>query len=277
VQVVQPEDNHVGHYEIVREVARGTYAAVYEARDTHPKLHDRRVALRVLRDGSHSEHFIRAARLHAGLKHPRIPALHEVGEAKGQLYCARSFVEGDDLRSSMHNQCPSIEEVLRFAGDVADALACAHGRGVVHGFVHPCHVLLGQDGSAWLIGFGEFPPPAHEVFGNPLHLAAEQFSSGELTPATDVYCLGETCFWLLCGQHPFHQIQATDLQAAKNSGHFTRGIRKSRPEISPAIEQVLLRGLSPDPTARYRSPAEFVAALVEARSAGKRAWWRLWG
>jgi|GEM_PF-5621311 Serine/threonine protein kinase len=138
-------------------------------------------------------------------------------------------------------------------------------------------MLLGRDGTAWLIGFGEFPPPAPEVFGNPLHLAPEQFSSGELTPATGVYCLSETCFWVLCGSHPFHQIRATDLQAAKNSGHFTRGIRKSRPEISPAIEQVLLRGLSPDPTARYRSPAEFVAALAEAHSAEKRAWWRLWG
>jgi serine/threonine protein kinase len=277
VPVLHPPYTHVSSYEIVREVAHGLYAAVYEARHTHPKLRDRRIALRVLRHNKYAPHFMSAARLNARLEHPHIPALHQVGEYEGRLYTARNFVEGDDLQNGIRGERRNIEEVLRIAGDVAGALEYAHGRGIVHGYVHPRHILLGPDGFGWLIGFGEYPLPELEVFGNPLHVAPEQFSNCNATPATDVYCLSETCFWVLSGRHPFHHVGIADLLKAKNSEDLQRGLRETNPDISSAIEKVLLRGLSPDPAARYGSPGGFVAALVEAHGTGKKSWWRVWG
>ncbi len=276
MQVLQPHEGHFAGYEIVREVAQGYYAAVYEARHTHPKLRDRHVALRVLRHNDYSEHFMEAARLNACLEHPRIPALREVGEAAGRLYWARSFIEGDDLQNDIRGPSRNIEDVLRITAEVAGALDYAHGRGVVHGYVHPRHVLLGRDGCGWLIGFGEYPPSTPAVLGNPLHLAPEQFTDNKVTPATDVYCLSETCFWVLCGQHPFDKLRITALMDAKRSGQVARNLGGIRPGVTAGVEQVLLRALAPDPAARYASPGEFATALIGANRAAKKTWWRLW-
>ena len=276
MQVLQPHD-HLAAYEIVREVAQGQYAAVYEARHTHPKLRHRPIALRVLRYNEYAQHFMSAARLNACMEHPRIPALHEVGETAGRLYWARSFVEGDDLQNDIRGPSRKIEDVLRIAAELAGPLDYAHGRGIVHGCVHPRHVLLGPAGFAWLIGFGEYPLASAKDLRNPLHFAPEQFANGAVTPACDVYCLSETCFWMLCGRHPFDTLRTTALLEAKLAGQVARNLHEIRPEVVAGVEQVLLRGLAPDPAARYASPGEFATALVGAHCAAKKTWWRLWG
>jgi serine/threonine-protein kinase len=262
VQELQPHEDHLGSYEIVREVNQGAYASVYEAR--HAKLHERRVALRVLRNNGYAEHFLRAARINAWLEHPRIPRLMEVAQLTGRLYWARSFIEGDDLQNGIRGASRTAGEVVRIIAEVAGVLDYAHGRGVIHGLVHPRHVLLGSDGAGWLIGFGEYPAPSRAFLDNPLHLAPEQLEDGQVTPATDVYCLSETCFWLLCGRHPFEGLGKTAISEAKHSGRLPRGLRERRPKISPMLEQALLRGLSPEPSARHASPGECAARLLEA-------------
>jgi serine/threonine-protein kinase len=268
--VLQLHEGQFTAYEIVRDVAQGTYADVFEARHTHPKLRDRRIALRVLRRSACAQHFLKAAQLNACLDHPRIPTLHEVGETAGRLYWARNFIEGDDLQNGIRGPCRSIEEVLRIAADVAGALDYAHGRGVVHGYVHPRHILLSPGGSRWLIGFGEYPPASGEILGNPLHLAPEQFEGTTVTPASDVYCLGETCIWLLCGRHPFHGLRITASMEAKRSVRLARDPQLIRPAIAVTVEQVLLRTLAPEPAARFSSPGEFATELVAAHRAGKK-------
>src|SRR5262245_27315419 len=87
-----------GRYEIVRELARGGITAVYQARDTHPRMGGRAVTLKLLRDSRHVAHFMEAARFNAALVHPRIPPVYEVGELEGQVYAVRAFVDGYDLR-----------------------------------------------------------------------------------------------------------------------------------------------------------------------------------
>jgi serine/threonine protein kinase len=271
----QPCATHCGEYEIIRELAQGIYTTVYEARHTHPKLGERVVALKLLRRRLDAGHFLQAARLNAFLDHPRIPSLYGVGEAAGQPYTARMFIEGDDLQNGI-SATRGIPEVTSIIAEVAAALDYAHGRGVVHGFVHPRHVLMGNDGHAWLIGFGEYPPTGPAAQGNPLHLAPEQLEAqGAAVPASEVYALAETALWLLCGRHPFAGLRATDLIVAKRTVQLRREARELRPGIPPAVEQVLRRGLAPDPADRYAEAGEFVNALASAAHLGEKSnrWW----
>ena len=262
-------EGQFGSYKLLREVARGELVTTYEARHTHPRFRDRPVALRVSQSLDAAHHFMEAARITARLNHPRIPSAYEAGQAPDdRFYFVRQWVAGSDLRAGLRDSVRTLDEVVRIAADAADALGYAHGLGFIHGSVHPRHLLLGPDGRTWLIGFGEFPPPPElTVFGNPAHLAPEQFENAPLTPACDVYGLAETCFWLLSGRHPFYGLPGLAVLGAKQSGRLEYGLREHRPDFPTGVETVLLRALAPDPRARPASPGEFAKELAAAHQA----------
>src|SRR5687768_16221875 len=128
-----------GRYEIEREIGAGGMATVYLARD--PK-HNRKVALKVLHPELSAvlgtERFLKEIELTAGLQHPHILPLFDSGEADGQLYYVMPFVEGETLRARLERdrQLP-VRDAVRIAHEVADALAYAHARGVIHRDVKP--------------------------------------------------------------------------------------------------------------------------------------------
>jgi serine/threonine protein kinase len=255
-------------YTMVREVAQGAFTLLYEAVSMHPRLRDRRVVLQVLRSREHARWFLRMAQLAAYFQHPNIVPCHAVGESRHFLYIARAFVKGDDVQNGIGCKGKwSCTQVVRIIREVAAALDYAHAAGVVHGYIHPRHILHGEDGHIWLIGFGEYPPPDSGLFkayGSEIHLAPEQIQSGEhLTPRTDVYALSETAVWLLCGNHPYRDAHWIGLQAAKlkNPG---ASIRRLRPEISASVAEVLARGMAPQPENRFRSAGEFAVAFAAA-------------
>src|SRR5262249_9469426 len=160
-----------------------------------------------------------------------IPALHEVGETETRLYMVRRLVEGDDLQNNIGNSTGNKIEVARIIAEIATALDYAHEQGVVHGYVHPRHLLLGNDGGSWLIGFGEYPAPDPAVLGNPIHLAPEQIAGGIVTARSDVYALAETAVWLLSGRHPFRGWRSAELIAAKRRDPLHRDYHQGRPAI----------------------------------------------
>jgi serine/threonine-protein kinase len=263
-------------YTILREVAVGALTVVYEAEHTH--LEGRRT-LKIVRsaDPGVRDRFLRLAQINARLDHPRLPAINEVGCFQGLLYLARQFVEGDDLQNGIANTLRPISEVARIVAEVAGALDYSHGRGVVHAYVHPRHLLLGEDGSAWLIGFGEFPPAHAATFTNPVQLAPEQLEAGgPLTPQTDVYGLAETAFWLLGGRHPFHGFRGGSLVAAKGEGCLRWSLRELRRDVPRGVDDVLRRGLAPRPEDRFTSAGEFAAALSAAVQPTAKRWLRFW-
>jgi serine/threonine-protein kinase len=262
--MLPPDTTHFAEYEILREVAQGVYTTVYEATHTHPRLRERPpVALKVLRHRGHARHLLQAARLNAALDHPRIPPVYEVGYVSGHHYTARMFVQGDDLQNGIGAAARSTLDAARIVGAVAAALDHAQGRGVIHGLVHPRHILSGSDGSAWLIGFGEYPAAEPSALGTPLHLAPEQLEAGgAATPASDVYALAETAVWLLSGRHPFAGFRVTELPAAKRTGQPRRLGSDSGPGVPPAVQQVLRRGMAADPAERYATAGDFATALA---------------
>jgi serine/threonine-protein kinase len=223
--------------------------------------------------------FHRIAQVAASLDHPGIVPCHEVGEGNGQPYLALALVRGSDLMRRIGAPEPRLaEEAVHIVCDVAAALHYAHSRDVIHGHLHPKHILVDEAGCARLIGFGECPLPEGAVFGNAIHLAPEQLTSlGTLTPQTDVYGLAETAYWLLTGSHPYGADSVGVMLGMKSSGSAIR-LRTIWPDLSAAVTDVLQRAMATKPEDRFSSAAEFGDALTKATARGRRGkrWWELW-
>jgi serine/threonine-protein kinase len=280
VALVHPAVVRCGGYLVVRELAKGVLTTVYEAVHTHPNLRDRRVTLQVLQRPQYAARFLQAVQYQARLSHPRIPALHGVGEGEGQPYSVRMFVEGDDLQNGIAGTTRTPAEVGRIITDIAGALDAAHAQGIVHGYVHPRHLLLGRDGSAWLIGFGEMPGPDFPIVGNPLHCAPEQLEATEpVTRQTDVYLLAESAVWLLTGQHPFVRHWGIErLREAKRAPWSCPTDPRPARDLPAGLVPVLQRALSPASADRHPTAGEFAAAFAAGVQAAEqpRTWWRFW-
>jgi serine/threonine-protein kinase len=227
----------------------------------------------VLNGGQSHTRFLNACRIHAAFQHDHVPPLLMVGENASRCYAIRTFVDGDDLLNNIRGRAMAPGDLVRIVTTVASALDAMHGRELVHGCVHPRHLLQDRNESIWLIGFGEWPPG--EVIGNPLHLAPEQLdqAAGPVGPQTDVYQLAETAAWLLAGRHPFQDWRRPEeLFAAKRSddGWRTGPFRNLPGRVAAAFG----RALAPDPADRYPMAGEFAAALAAAFAPRSR--WRFW-
>ncbi len=253
-------------YRIVRVLAQGQLTLIVEARSTHPHLQDRPVALKLLLYRAYAGWFHRVAVITASLNHPSIVPCHEVGEASGQLYIVTSLVDGDNLLNDIAGkEARPIGEMVRIVAELAGALDYAHRSGIVHGYVHPRHTLLGQDGKVWLVGFGEYP---YAELGPRVHLAPEQWDwKPEISPQTDVYGLSETACWLLTRVHPFDGIAKWNLHDAKQGGSWRRR------DLPRAVARVIGKGMAPKPEERFPSAGAFAEALAAAT---RPKWWHLW-
>src|SRR4051812_49134376 len=144
-----------GHYDIEREIGQGAFATVYLARDLK---HERKVALKVLHADPTSDtgelRFIREIRLLARLQHPNILPLHDSGHVETLLYYVMPYVSGDTLRDRINSERQlSVNSACNIARDIADALAYAHGQGIIHRDIKPENILLSA-GHPVLADFG---------------------------------------------------------------------------------------------------------------------------
>src|SRR4051812_48641323 len=144
-----------GHYDIEREIGQGAFATVYLARDLK---HERKVAIKVLNADPSSEtgelRFIREIRMLARLQHPNILPLHDSGHVEALLYYVMPYVSGDTLRDRINSERQlSVNSACNIARDIADALAYAHGQGIIHRDIKPENILLSA-GHPVLADFG---------------------------------------------------------------------------------------------------------------------------
>jgi eukaryotic-like serine/threonine-protein kinase len=263
-------------YRIERELGRGGMAVVYLAEDLR---HRRRVAVKVLRpDLARSigaERFVREIEIAAGLSHPHILPLYDSGGAGDDLlYYVMPYVEGESLRDRLarERQLP-VDDALRLAREVAEALAYAHAQGVVHRDIKPENVLL-QSGHALVADFGiarAVDAAAHErltetgiALGTPAYMSPEQ-AAGErdVDQRSDVYSLGCVLYEMLAGEPPFTGPTAQAVLARKVLEPLPR-LRVVRPNVPQAVEDVATRALARVPADRYATAAELAAALERA-------------
>jgi serine/threonine protein kinase len=201
-------------YLIDRELGRGGMATVYL---THDVKHDRPVAFKVLHPSIGAmlgpERFLQEIKLAARLQHPHILPVFDSGEADGQLWYTMPYVSGESVRNRLVRQGElSLDEAVRIAGQMADALDHAHRNGVVHRDVKPENILLAES-HAWLADFGvaraagaaaERLTETGMVVGTPSYMSPEQATADAvLDGRTDIYALGCVLFEMLTGQPPY--------------------------------------------------------------------------
>jgi serine/threonine-protein kinase len=260
-------------YRIDRELGQGGMATVYLAHDVR---HDRKVALKVLRPELSAilgaDRFLAEIKTTANLQHPHILSLFDSGEADGLVYYVRPFVEGESLRERLkrEHQLP-IDEAVRFAREVADALEYAHGHGIIHRDIKPENVLL-QGGHALVADFGIALAAAKTggtrmtetgmSLGTPTYMSPEQ-AMGERTldARSDIYALGCVLYEMLSGDAPFTASTAQAV-VAKVLTEKPAPIIPRRPRVPPHVEDAVLTALEKLPADRFATAAEFAAAIA---------------
>jgi len=252
-------------YSVVRELGHGALTSTFEALALYSGTRSRRVALKVLGHPEHSRWYSRTCWATAALSHPSIAACLEIADAQGSMFMALEFVPGTSLIEEITRGTKwSDANVVRVVRDVAAALDCAHVQGVIHGYLHPRHILLTADHLPHVIGFAEYPMPPCVPIGNPIHLAPEQLLDDvRLVPQTDVFALTEIAFWMLAGTHPYAGPGLTEQLIAKSTGP-RQSLRQLRPDLPATVDEVLRSGMAPKPEDRFPSAGALSESLAAA-------------
>jgi len=242
-------------YDISRALGAGGMGVVYLAR--HTRL-DRFVALKLLSPERSSElaaRFEREVRMMAQFKHPNIVSLYDSGETpEGRLYLAMEYVEGATLAELIADP-PASFDPRAIAIQVCDALAYAHGEGVVHRDIKPGNVLVDAGGRVKVADFGlarrlsaeesMLLTTAGKVMGTPGYMAPEQMRGETVDQRTDLFALGALIYEMLCGERP--------------TGVFD--LPSTRAGCDPRWDAIVHRAMQPDPARRYGSATEMRAAI----------------
>ena len=263
-----------GRYTIERELGEGGMAMVYLADDLK---HERKVALKVLKPELAAvvgaERFLAEIKTTATLQHPHILPLFDSGEADGLVFYVMPYVEGESLRERLdrEHQLP-VDEAVRIATDMAEALDYAHRHGVVHRDIKPANVLLVEGrpeiadfGIALAVGAagGDRLTETGLSVGTPYYMSPEQATGDQhVGPTTDIYALAAVLYETLVGDPPYvgrtaQAVLGKILQGAPVSATATRS------SVPAQVDAAIRKGLEKLPADRFRAARDFAKALAD--------------
>ncbi len=258
----------LGRYKIIEIIGRGGMATVYRA---HDPSFNRDVAVKIISPQSLGvtarARFQREAHTIARLAHSAIVPVFDLGVQDDQLYYTMAYMAGGSLAERIRQGELSQPEVIHIIDRIAAALDAARRQNVIHRDIKPANILFDQHGDAYLSDFGIVKLiedttnlTTSELLGTPAYMAPEIGGPDGITPLLDVYALGVTLFQMLTAELPFQADTPIGMIAAHISQPVP-DIRILRPDLTPAVQQVIEKSLAKDPKMRFQSAGEFARAL----------------
>jgi serine/threonine protein kinase len=257
----------IGRFELGREVGRGGFGVVYEARDREL---GRQVAFKAVRAGARQEvreeRLLREAETAARLSHPNIVTLFDVGRAPEGPYLIMELLRGRTLARRIEQGIVPLREALRIAVEVAKGLAHAHAQGVIHRDLTPGNIFLCEDGQVKVLDLGLAHVFGHRKVdgGTPAHMAPEQRRGAPEDERTDVFAMGVALFEMVTGEVPFPPDGGRPLPESAGAPSL------DLPDPS-GLTEFIARMLSVDPVDRPRDAGEVLTALTSFQQEVERA------
>jgi two-component system, LytTR family, response regulator len=276
----------ISHYKVLEEIGRGGMGVVYRALDTSL---GREVALKVLklaagRDPELERRLKQEARAAASLAHPAVAVVYEIDEAEGATFIAMELVRGRPLAALLAGAPLDPPRALDLAIEVAEGLAEAHSRGVVHRDLKPKNVMLTESGHAKIIDFGLAklvrPRPPFEsgadtppwgdtdpgrILGTAAYMSPEQVRGTEVDARSDLFAFGALLYEMLSGEPAFRRETGVETLHAVLKEPAPRLREQGLEAPGPVLQRVLDRCLAKAPGDRYASAGDLLSDLREAR------------
>ena len=258
-------------YEILDRIGTGGMSDVYRAKDH--KL-NRNVAVKVLKqEFSENENFVSKfkteAQAAAGMMHPNIVNVYDVGAENGIYYIVMELVEGITLKEYIEKKARlSVKEAISIAIQVSMGIESAHNHHIIHRDIKPQNIMISKDGKVKVTDFGIAKAVTSNtitsnVMGSVHYTSPEQARGGYSDEKSDIYSLGITMFEMLTGRVPFNG-ETTVAIAIKHIQEPMPSPREYIPEIPVSVEQIVFKCTQKNPDRRYQSMAELIADLKES-------------
>ena len=268
----------LGPYEIAGLIGSGGMGEVYRARDSRL---GRIVALKVLpaskvSDLARKRRFVQEARAVSALNHPNIVVIHDIAEESGIDFLVMEFVEGKTLHEAIPRQGLRLSDSLKYAIQIADALACAHAAGIVHRDLKPSNIMLTTQGRVKVLDFGiaklteEVAPGLEKstltdpgmLMGSAEYMSPEQAEGQVVDARSDIFSFGTVLYQMLTGRSAFHG--GSPMSTLGSIIHKEpQLIRELNGTVPADLEKITFRCMRKDPQRRFQYIAEVRAALLD--------------
>lgn len=255
-------------YEIIDKVGSGGMADVYKA-----KCHrlNRYVAIKILKneyagDKNFVAKFRAEAQSAAGLSHPNIVNVYDVGDDDGLYYIVMELVEGITLKKFIERKGRlEIKEAIGISIQIAQGMEAAHANHIIHRDIKPQNIIISRDGKVKVTDFGIAKAAtsntvSQNAVGSVHYLSPEQARGGYSDEKSDIYSLGVTIYEMLCGTVPFAGDNSVSV-ALSHINDEARPIRELRPDVPVSIEKIVQKCMQKKPERRYLSASELIADL----------------
>jgi len=267
----QVSEERIGRYRIVSEIGRGAMGIVYRGED---EALGRSVAIKTIiasmdsiEQAGYLARFKQEAKALGGLNHPSIITVFEFGDERGVAYLAMEYLQGHEVRDLIDTRKLDLAAAVDIAAQVAEGLAFAHSRGVVHRDIKPGNVMVIEGNRAKIMDFGiarvrtsDLKTQTGLMLGSPRYMSPEQVLGRPVDHRSDIFSLGLVLYEMIAGVHPFsgndvHQImyQVCNGQAPPPSA--------ANPAVTRSLDIIVARALEKDVAARYQDAAAMAADL----------------
>ncbi|MEW6734326.1 MAG: protein kinase [Acidobacteriota bacterium] len=265
----------ISHYKILKKLGEGGQGEVYQAEDLSLR---RTVAIKFLpaelvSDEKSRKRFLREAQLASALDHPNICTIYEINETNGLHYIVMQYLEGKRLKQLVRGRALELESALSIAVQIADALAAAHARGVIHRDIKATNVIVNDRGQAKILDFGLAKATTNigdrtvmdltqqgVPFGTAGYMSPEQARGAQIDHRTDIFSLGVVLYEMVVGRLPFTGKSSVEIMHAVLHNQPVP-ITEINPSLPMQLQQVIDRAMAKEMNQRYQTIREFYNEL----------------